>query len=150
MPHTGEWAGRGRAACHTRPPLTACDPPPERHFQLLSRRRCSHLPDFLWHNMKSCPPPCGPRGPSETQKHDPAVLAPCVCLDFISPWSLGHRWPTPRPCPSTQTRHGQSGELYSGHTRACGPASPTHRPPMALRLRWLLAGHPWALSLGDP
>ena len=39
LPYTGEWAGRGagRAVRHTRPPLTACGPPPERHFQRLSR-----------------------------------------------------------------------------------------------------------------
>lgn len=39
LPYTGEWAGlgAGRAVRHTRPPLTACGPPPERHFQRLSR-----------------------------------------------------------------------------------------------------------------
>jgi len=55
LPYTGEWAGRGagRAVRHTRPPLTACGPPPERHFQRLSRMlQAATFLDFLWHNMK--------------------------------------------------------------------------------------------------
>ena len=55
LPYTGEWAGlgAGRAVRHTRPPLTACGPPPERHFQRLSRTlQAATFLDFLWHNMK--------------------------------------------------------------------------------------------------
>ena len=45
--------GAGRSVGHTQPLLTARGPPPERHFQRLSRMlQAATFLDFLWHNMK--------------------------------------------------------------------------------------------------
>ena len=152
LPYTGEWAGRGagRAVRHTRPPLTACGPPPERHFQRLSRMlQAATFLDFLWHNMK-LHPPHGPRGPVKHRETQTLLSwLPVSVLTSSHPLVLGHSWPTPRP--ALQHRHGSvSQESFTqGTPGARSPASPTSTaPPTALRPRQLLAVIPGLWSLG--
>lgn len=64
LPYTGMWAGPGRGgSCWPAPtkPLTSLCPPPERHFQRLSRTlQAATFLDFLWHNMKLPALPAAP------------------------------------------------------------------------------------------
>lgn len=60
-------SGQGAAQPDSTDPLTTLCPPPERHFQRLSRTlQAATFLDFLWHNMKLPTLPAAPPVPPST------------------------------------------------------------------------------------
>ena len=110
----------------------------------------SHLPGLPVAQHEAAHPPHGPRGPvKHTETRTLLSWLPVSVLTSSHPLVLGHSWPTPRP--ALQHRHGSVSQdsFTQGTPGARSPASPTSTaPPVALRLRRLLAVIPGLWGLG--